>query len=119
MGIKFDKDDLAVGQKNYLPKIVNACTAYDLEICLKIPLHNLKLKYSYFDATNTAKTIVEEKWMNIGNGIAFDGKGSWNVDNNFAKNVVIFGVDNSSSSHAYTCRNNFWVLDEGTTYGIN
>ena len=103
MGIKFDKDDLAVGQKNYLPKIVNAYTAYDLEICLKIPLHNLKLKNSFFDATNIAKTIDEEKWMNIGN----------------AKNVVIFGVDNSSSSHAFTCKNNFWVLDEGPAYGIN
>ena len=45
--------------------------------------------------------------MNIGNGIAFDGKGSWNVGNNFAKNVVIFDVDNRSSSHAYTCKNNF------------
>ena len=30
-------------------------------------------------------------------GIVFDGAGSWNFDNDFARNVVIFGVDNSIS----------------------
>ena len=37
----------------------------------------------------------------------------------FARNVVIFGVDNSSSSHADNHINNFLVLDEGPTLGIN
>ena len=32
-------------------------------------------------------------------GIAFDGKGEWNFGNDFARNVIIFGVDNSSSYH--------------------
>ena len=35
-----------------------------------------------------------------GYGVAIDGVGSYNFGNNFARNVVIFGVDNSSSSHA-------------------
>ena len=34
-------------------------------------------------------------------------------------NVVIFGVDNSSSSHTYNRRNKFLVLGEGPNYGIN
>ena len=33
--------------------------------------------------------------------------------------VVIFGVDNSSSSLANNCKNNFLVLGEGPTFGIN
>ena len=33
-------------------------------------------------------------------GVTFDGAGSRNFDNDFAKNVVAFGVDNSSSYHA-------------------
>ena len=37
--------------------------------------------------------------MYSGYGIAFDRKIEWNFDNDFAKNIVIFGVDNSSSSH--------------------
>ena len=31
MGVKFDKDPLAVEQSNYLTKIVNVYIAYDLE----------------------------------------------------------------------------------------
>ena len=46
-------------------------------------------------------------------GIAFDEKGSWKFGNDFAGNVVIFGVDNSSSSHTDNRKNNW------STYGIN
>ena len=31
-------------------------------------------------------------------GIAFDGKGFWSFDEDITKNVLIFGVNNSSSS---------------------
>ena len=34
-------------------------------------------------------------------------------DNDAARNVIIFGVDNSSSSHADNCKNNILVLGEG------
>ena len=47
---------------------------------------------------------------------AFDGAGSWNFGDDFARNVVICGVDNSSSSHADNCKNNFLVLGKGLTY---
>ena len=36
-------------------------------------------------------------------------------DNGFARNVVIFGVDNISSSHTDNQKNNFLVLVEGPT----
>ena len=49
----------------------------------------------------------------------FNNAGSWSFDNDFARNVIIFGVDNSSSSHSENRKNNFLVLDEGPTYGIN
>ena len=39
--------------------------------------------------------------------------------NDFAKNVIIHGVDNSSSSHSDNNKNNFLVLEEGSTDGIN
>ena len=40
-------------------------------------------------------------------------------DNDFGRSVIIFGVDNSSPSHADNRKNNFLILDEGTTYEIN
>ena len=44
---------------------------------------------------------------------------SWNFGNDFAKNVIIFDADNSSSSHANNCKNNLFMLSEGLTHGIN
>ena len=44
--------------------------------------------------------------------IAFDGEGSWSFSNDFTRNVVIFGVDNSSSSSTDNRKNNYLVLGE-------
>ena len=54
-----------------------------------------------------------------GQGIAFDEEGRWNFYNEFVRNVVIFGVDNSSLSRTYNRKNNFLVLGEGLTQGVN
>ena len=47
--------------------------------------------------------------------MAFDGEGFWSFDNGSARNVVIFGVGNSSSSHTDNRKNNFLVLGEDPT----
>ena len=39
--------------------------------------------------------------------------------NDFARNVIIFGVDNSSASPTDNCKNNFLVLGEGPNDDIN
>ena len=46
--------------------------------------------------------------MYSGYGVTFGSAGSWSFDNNAARNVIIFGVDNSSSSHADNRKNNFF-----------
>ena len=43
----------------------------------------------------------------------------WVFGNEFTRNTVIFGVDNSSSSHADSLRNNIIMLGEGNTLGTN
>ena len=57
--------------------------------------------------------------MYSGYRIAFDGKGTWRFGDDYARNVVIFGVDNSSSSHTDNQKNKFLVLSEGDTSGVN
>ena len=54
IGIKFNKDALAV-EKNYLTKIVNVYTVYDLDTWPKIPLRNFTLKMFCLDLTNIVK----------------------------------------------------------------
>ena len=119
IGIKFDKDSLAVEQNNYLTQVVNVYIAYDLDAWPKNPTNNFKFKNSLFGAINIVKNSDKEKYVYSGYGKTFDSAGLWSFDNDFARNVIIFGVNNSSSSHSDNRKNNFLILNEGETYGIN
>ena len=96
IGIKFDNSIVVAEENNYTSKIVSAYISYDLDTWSKFPVTTFTVKYK-----------VKEKWVYNDYGIAFDGKGEWSFCNDFARNVVIFGVDNSLSSHADNHRNNF------------
>ena len=52
-------------------------------------------------------------------GITLDGVGMWNFRNGFARNVLIFGADNISSSHTDNKKNNFSVFGKKPTYETN
>ena len=65
------------------------------------------------------KNSNKGKWICSGSRITFDGTGSWSFMNDFARNVIIFVIDNNSSSHADNRRDNFLVLGEGLTFAIN
>ena len=69
--------------------------------------------------TNIVKNSDKEKYMYSGYGIAFDGKSSWSFDNEFARNVAIFGADDNLSSHNDNQKNDFLALGEGDTISIN
>ena len=117
MGIKFNNNPLAVEQNGYLTKIVNIYIFYDLDAWPN--LRNFTLTNCLFGATNIVKNGDKEKYVYNGYRIAFDGKCEWSFANGYARNVIIFGVDNSSSSHADNLKNNFLILGEGDTFGIN
>ena len=59
--IKFDKDPLAVDQKNYLTKIVNLYIAYDLDAWPRNPTSNFRFKNCLFRAISIVKNSDEEK----------------------------------------------------------
>ena len=69
--------------------------------------------------SQSVRNEIISKFTYNGRGIAFDGEGSWSFGNDVFRNVVIFGVDNSSSSHTDNRKNHFLVLGEGPTQGIN
>ena len=72
-----------------------------------------------FCTTNIVNNSGKSKWVYCGYGAAFDGKDEGNIGNNSAWNVLIFGVDNSSSSHTANRKNDLLMLSEGDTVGIN
>ena len=63
--------------------------------------------------------MIKKKYVYGGYGITFDSWGSWSFDNGAARNVIIFDVDSSLSSHADNRKNNFLILGLSPTYGIN
>ena len=91
MRIKFDKDPLAIEQKDYLTKIVNVYLLYDLNNWPKDPINNFKFKNCLFGVTNIVKNSDKEKYVCSGYGITFDSGGFWSFDNDTA----------SSSSHSF------------------
>ena len=119
IGIKFDKDPLAVEQNNYLIKFVNVCIDYDLVVWSKNLTSSFRFKNCLFGPTSVVKTNDKENYIYSGYGITFGSAGSWSFEDNFARNVIIFGADNSSSPHSDNRKNNFLILGQGPTYGIN
>ena len=52
-----------------------------------------------FGATNIVKVIKKSGYI-VAMEQLFDRAGSWNFGNDLARNVLIFVIDKSSSSHA-------------------
>ena len=119
MGIKLDNDPLAVQQDNYLIKIINVYIAYDLRAWLKDPTNKFKFRNYLFGKTNIVKNIDKKQYLYSGYRIIFDTVDSWSFGNDYARNVMIFGVDNNSLSHSDNCKNNVSILGEGPIFGIN
>ena len=55
MGVKFDKDPLAVEQNNYVSKIVNVYIVFNLDAWPRNPTNDFKFKKCLFGATTVVK----------------------------------------------------------------
>ena len=60
-----------------------------------IPLNNFKFKKCLFGATNIVKNSNKAKWVYSRNGITFDSASSWSLGNDYARNLIIFRIDNN------------------------
>ena len=83
------------------------------------PTNNFTLKNCLFGTIKFTRNVDISKFTYNCWGIAFDGKGYWSFENDPARNVIIFGDDNSSSFHLDNPQNNFLVLGKKPTEGIN
>ena len=99
--------------------IINLYIVYELNNWPRNHINTFPLKNCLFDTVSLVRNARKSKFIYNGWGIAFDGKGSWSFGNDFSRNSVIFGVDNSSPSHTNNRKNNFLVLGEGPTDGLN
>ena len=100
-------------------KVLNDYIVYDLDGWPRNTNNNFKFKNCLFVATNIVKSTDKEKYLYSGYRITFYSVVSWSFDNDTVRNVITFGVDNSSWSHSENCKNDFLILGAGPTYGIN
>ena len=85
----------------------------------KNALINFALKNCLFRVTNIVKNNDKERYVYRGYRIASDGKISWSLNDDFARDVIILRVENSSSSHTENPTSNCSILGQGDTFGIN
>ena len=81
--------------------------------------NNFPLIICVFGTGKLVRKAVKSKFTYNDQGIACDGERSWSFGNGFARNAIIFGVENSSSSHVDNPKNILLVLGKGLTDGIN
>ena len=60
------------------------------------PLNNFTWKYCLFRANNIVRNSDKSKYVYRGCGMAFDEGDAWSFGYDFSRNIVSFGVDNSS-----------------------
>ena len=65
------------------------------------------------------KNVHIDKYQYSGYGIGFDRRSSFSFSNGaFDQNVIIFGVDTSSSGHVDNKKKDILILGEGPTQGL-
>ena len=89
----------------YPTKIVSTDIVYDLDNWPRNPINNFTLKNCLYGANNLVKNSDKSKYVYRGYGIAFDEGDAWSFGHDFVMNIVVFGVDNSSSSHTDNRKN--------------
>ena len=103
-----------------MSKIVSIYIVFDLDVWPRNPTNNFKFKNFVFEPTSVIKSSDKEKYVYSGYEVTFECEGLWHImDNDITRNVMNFGVDNSSLFHIDNCKKNFLVLGEGPTFGIN
>ena len=73
-----------------------------------------------FGAVKITKNVNTSHYKYEGYGVSFDGESSLSFGNRIdAKNVIIFGVSTSNSSHSTNKTQNIYVLGKDFVQGIN
>ena len=91
----------------YCDFILNLCIVYELNSWLRNPSDISALKHCLLGTFRLTRNVGENRFTYNGWGIALDGKGMWSFGNSFTRNVAIFSVDDTPSSHSDNQKINF------------
>ena len=97
-------------------KVINLYISYSLSPQLKSLNTNFTLGNNLFGSLRLTKNADPNKYKNTGYGIGFDSRsGFLFTDGSYGRNIIIFGVDMSSSEHVDNKGKDILILGEGPT----
>ena len=100
-------------------KIVNFYTVSELKN-RRVDNPDFTVQNGLFGAVKITKNVSNSYYKYEGYGICFDGESSFGFGKRIdAKNVIIFGVNTSKSSHSTNKTQNIYVLGKDFVQGIN
>ena len=98
-------------------KIVHIYIVYEIERSVNISSYP-RLENCLFGAVNLTKHVDIDLYKYFGYVIGFDRKWSYSIGDEIGRNVIIFGVYISSSSHIGNKKKDILILDKGPTQGL-
>ena len=98
-------------------KIVNIYIVYEIERSVNISSYPT-LENCLFGAVKLTKHVDVDLYKYSGYGIGFDKKGSYSIGNDIDRNVIIFGVDMSSSPYINNTKKDVLILGKGPIQGL-
>ena len=100
-------------------KIVNICIVYEMNKKDNTIINDPALENCLLGAVTLTKHVNIDKYGYSGYGIEFDRKGSFSFPSGgYGQNVIIFGVDMSSSIHIDNKKQDILILGRGPTQGL-
>ena len=98
-------------------KRVNIYIVYEIERSVNISSYST-LENCLFGAVELTKHVDVDLYKYSGYGTGFDRKGSYLIGDEVGRNVIIFGVDMSSSLHIGNKKKDILILGKGPTQGL-
>ena len=118
MRIKFNKGCLKQGKISFNHgKVLNIYTVFEIDRSVKMSSYPT-LENSLLGAVKLTKHVDIDLYKDSGYGIGLDRKGFFFTGDEVGKNVIISGVDMSSSSHIDNKKKYFLILSKDPTQGL-
>ena len=119
MRVKFNRSCLKQPKFTYTHKtIVNIFIVYELGVSTSND-NDPRLNNCLFGAVTLTKTTDIDNYRYFGDGTGFDRRSSFSFPGGrFGQNVLIFGVDMSSSAHIDNKKKDILVHRKGPTQGL-
>ena len=98
-------------------KTVKIYIVYEIERSVNISSHST-LENCLFGSVKLTKHLDVDLYKYSGYSIGFDRRGSYSIGDEVGRNMIIFGVDMSSSPHINNKKKDILILGKGPTQGL-